>query len=145
MLRSTAFTLALLFAAPAFAQTAPEAVKPTIPWNTVLKAEDGRPFIDHCEVMPTIEKPDGVGCAHLTLRRAVAHALYAGEAGEKPNADASFARGMLAHQIETDAPTALDTEQSATVKRLMGGIYPAIIIYQAFPVLFPNDKPGAIK
>lgn len=146
----------IALAAPAFSQTAPHSVSQiknpaaSIPWQTVMKGEDGKPFIDHCATNPITNPQTGVvtpgaGCVDLTLARVVAHALYVGAPGEKPDADVDYPRAVLAHEIDTDPPATLTTDQAATVKKLVGAIYPTIIVGQVFPILFPNDKPGAIR
>lgn len=122
----------------------------SIPWKTVILTEEGKHYLDHCETNPMINPStgtvtEGKGCVDLTLARVVAHALYAGMPGEKPDADVTYPRAVLAHEIETDPPAALTVEQAATIKRLIGANYPAIVVGQVFPLLFPHDVPAAIK
>jgi hypothetical protein len=154
LLTTTALILASL-TAPAMAQTVPvdhrTDTKTSIPWKTVMKQENGANFVDHWDKPPVVDPrtgditTKGEGEHDWTLALVVSHALYTGIPGEKPDADVDYPRAVLAHEIMTNPPATLTTDELATIKKLVGANYPAIIVGQVFPILFPNDKPGAIR
>lgn len=146
----TATVAASAQTAPPPKDAPPSVLDRSIPWKTVMKTEDGKAFIYRCDVSPTINQTTGVvvpgvGCRDLTLADVAAHSLYTGTPGEKLDPDVSFSRSYLAHEIETSPPPTLDSAEAPIIKKLIGENYPAIVVGQAFPLLFPNDRPGKIR
>jgi hypothetical protein len=116
----------------------------TINMTQVLLNSQGEPARD-----PTGQTPDDPSCTKcrpLTVGRVVYMALAGNYEDEKNlSGDVRFDRAALGHRIAQDPAAVLDVDEITLIKRLIGRMFGAEIIWQIYPILDPNTKPGKAR
>ena len=114
-----------------------------IDMTQVLVDADGKPIVDPFQM--TKDDPECLKCGHLTLGRAIEHALFAALPDDKTPAEQKWARGVLAEKIKEDPHATLTAEELVVVKRVVGEVYSARLLVAMYPLLDPAAVPPSVK
>lgn len=136
---TTIFSLALLFATPALAQTP----KPPVPvdMTTVLTDLKGAPIPDGSQAATNAEcKQDFQKCPPLTLGTVIASALLM-DRKDEPNLSTidKAKRGYLAKEVLDNKAVVLSPAQVTEIEKLLS-VWSPLIINDALPLIDPTVK-----
>lgn len=105
-------------------------------FSAILRDFDGEPIRDTLD-----GRPEDGPHRDLTLGLACRHALCAGFPDEQNvGGEEKFRRASLAFAISEGKPT-IKAEDLALIKRLLGKLYGAVVVFRAYPLLDPAETP----